>query len=165
MRLRKAIAALTISLTVAGGLCAAVPAKKTTQHKTAYRMPVSTAHRKPVSSAGKKAGVAPRTRTSRAPAKRAPARTWRKGQMAPTPDRYKEIQQALVDKGYLRGEATGKWDQDSADALRRFQHDQSLEPSGKLTSLSIIALGLGHKDEAPQAKPPVPPPAPPLSQP
>jgi peptidoglycan hydrolase-like protein with peptidoglycan-binding domain len=63
----------------------------------------------------------------------------------PTPDRYKEIQDALAKKGYLHGDPTGVWDQNSADALRRFQQDQNLQASGKLDSLSIIALGLGPK--------------------
>jgi len=74
--------------------------------------------------------------------------------MAPTPDRYKEIQDALAKKGYLHGEATGTWDQESADALRRFQQDQNLQPSGKLNSLSIIALGLGPKYDTGAEKPP-----------
>jgi peptidoglycan hydrolase-like protein with peptidoglycan-binding domain len=73
--------------------------------------------------------------------------------MTPTPERYKEIQQALAKRGYLHGEASGKWDQESVDALRRFQHDQNLEPSGKLNSLSLIALGLGPKYEASMDKP------------
>jgi len=66
-------------------------------------------------------------------------------QQAPTADRYKEIQQALVDKGYLHSEATGTWDADSAAALKRFQADQNLTADGKLSSLSLIALGLGPK--------------------
>ena len=70
---------------------------------------------------------------------------WHPGQTAPTPDRYKEIQEALAKKGYLHGAADGVWNQDSADALRRFQQDQNLQASGKLDSLSIIALGLGPK--------------------
>jgi peptidoglycan hydrolase-like protein with peptidoglycan-binding domain len=73
--------------------------------------------------------------------------------MAPTPERYKEIQDALAKRGYLHGEPTGKWDQESADALRHFQQDQNLEPSGKLNSLSIIALGLGPKHDSPPDKP------------
>lgn len=68
-----------------------------------------------------------------------------RGQAVPTPDRYKEIQDALAKKGYLHGDPTGVWDQNSADALRRFQQDQNLQASGKLDSLSIIALGLGPK--------------------
>lgn len=66
-------------------------------------------------------------------------------QQAPTPERYKEIQQALIAKGYLRGEASGQWDTESTDALKRFQADQNLTPDGKLSSLSLIALGLGPK--------------------
>ncbi len=78
--------------------------------------------------------------------------------MAPTPDRYKEIQEALVHKGYLHGEPSGKWDQESADALRRFQQEQNLQPTGKLDSLSLIALGLGPKYEATADKSPAPQP-------
>ncbi len=71
-----------------------------------------------------------------------PARSY---QQAPTPDRYKEIQQALASKGYLQSEPNGQWGSESADALKRFQADQSLMPDGKINSLSLIALGLGPK--------------------
>jgi len=70
--------------------------------------------------------------------------TWRNTQRTPTPERYKEIQQALASKGYLESTApTGIWDASSIEALKKFQHDQNLSPSGKLDSLSLIALGLG----------------------
>ena len=65
--------------------------------------------------------------------------------MAPTPERYMEIQQALADKGYYSGAVNGIWGADSVDALKRFQQDQNLAPDGKLGALSIIALGLGPK--------------------
>lgn len=68
--------------------------------------------------------------------------------MTPSPERYKEIQQALIDKGYFQGSATGAWGSDSTEALRRFQQDQKLEPTGKLDSLSLIALGLGPRRTA-----------------
>lgn len=74
-----------------------------------------------------------------------PATTWRNRQMNPTPDRYKEIQQALVDKGYLKSEPSGVWDADSASALQRFQTDQKLTPTGKINAPSLIDLGLGPK--------------------
>jgi len=64
-------------------------------------------------------------------------------QMQPTPDRYKEIQDALASKGYFAGEPDGTWGPSSAEALKRFQHDQSLNEDGKIDSLSLIALGLG----------------------
>ena len=79
--------------------------------------------------------------------------TWRNRQLAPSPERYQEIQNALVAKGYLQPEeADGKWNQTSADALKKFQADQNLEVNGKINSLSLIALGLGPKHDTP-AKP------------
>jgi hypothetical protein len=66
-------------------------------------------------------------------------------QTAPTPERYREIQQALATKGYFKGDSNGRWGADSIDALKRFQHDQNLDQTGKLDSVSLIALGLGPK--------------------
>jgi len=80
--------------------------------------------------------------------------SWRTTQRVPTPERYKEIQQALASKGYLEPNApTGEWNPSSVSALKKFQEDQNLEPSGKIDSLSLIALGLGPKHE-PQPSPP-----------
>jgi hypothetical protein len=69
----------------------------------------------------------------------------RKLPAAPTPERYQEIQQALAARGYYKGTVNGTWNSDSVDALKRFQTDQNLTPDGKLTSLSLIAMGLGPK--------------------
>ncbi len=71
-------------------------------------------------------------------AARQPAR-----QAAPSSDRYKEIQEALAQKGYLNTPPNGVWDQNAQDAMRKFQADRNLTVSGKLSSRSIIALGLG----------------------
>jgi hypothetical protein len=70
-------------------------------------------------------------------------------QIQPSSDRYKEIQAALVQKGYLSGEPTGVWDPDSIDALKRFQEDQKLDVTGKLSARSLISLGLGPKAPGP----------------
>jgi len=84
--------------------------------------------------------------TSRTRKKAVTRQSWRASQSQPTPERYKQFQEALIAKGYLHGEATGVWDQASMDAMRRFQKDQNLEPTGKPDqSLTIIALGLGPK--------------------
>lgn len=64
-------------------------------------------------------------------------------QASPTPERYKQIQQALADKGYLKSEPSGVWDAESSAALAQFQNDRKLTATGKLTSASLIALGLG----------------------
>jgi hypothetical protein len=99
-------------------------------------------------------------RGKKGPAKRV---TWRNRQLAPTPQRYKEIQEALASKGYLKPEdANGTWDQASVDALKKFQAGQNLDSTGKINSLSLIALGLGPKRETAAPKPPgESPPAPP----
>jgi murein L,D-transpeptidase YcbB/YkuD len=67
------------------------------------------------------------------------------GQPRPTEDRYLEIEQALASRGYLEREPSSAWTPDCAEALKRFQKDQNLPPNGKITSLSLIALGLGPK--------------------
>ena len=78
-----------------------------------------------------------------------PARATRsRAQAAPTKERYKQIQEALASKGYLPpSEATGRWTAASIDALKRFQANQNLDATGKINSLSLIALGLGPKHE------------------
>jgi len=77
--------------------------------------------------------------------KRASTASWKRTQQTPTPERYKEIQQALIDRGYLEGPPTGEWGPTSVDALKRFQQDQKLDPTGKLDALTLIGLGLGPK--------------------
>ena len=86
------------------------------------------------------------TRKKSVARKRVPS--WRSGQQAPTRERYLEIQQALISRGFLEGPATGTWGTDSIAALKKFQASQSLEASGKLDALTLIALGLGPKREA-----------------
>jgi peptidoglycan hydrolase-like protein with peptidoglycan-binding domain len=77
-------------------------------------------------------------------------------QLAPTPERYKEIQQALSEKGYSGGAVDGAWGPQWTDALKRFQKDQKIEGGGKLNSMSLIALGLGPKREGGVSAPPAP---------
>ena len=119
--------------------------------KTTPKQPASTpkksqpAPKKAVASAkpaaAKKTTTAKKT-TSKA-RKRVVAR--KRTQQKPTPERYTEIQTALIARGHLQGPATGVWSTDSAAALKRFQEEQKLEPTGKLDALSLIRLGLGPK--------------------
>jgi murein L,D-transpeptidase YcbB/YkuD len=75
--------------------------------------------------------------------------TWRNRQATPSSDRFREIQSALVAKGYLPADgASGAWDQASADAIKKFQSEQNLDSNGKINSLSLIALGLGPRHES-----------------
>jgi len=86
----------------------------------------------------------------------------RSRQQTPTNDRYREIQQALADRGYLKSEPSGVWGPESVDALKQFQSSKNLQATGKLTSQSLIGLGLGPKTAGPLVMPsaadPVPPP-------
>lgn len=72
-------------------------------------------------------------------------------QVVPTPDRYREIQAALAARGYLQQEPTGVWNAQSADALKQFQTETNLSPTGRLSALTLIGLGLGPRFSDPQA--------------
>ena len=130
-----AMAAMIALAWSAGGTAAVqqtTPAKKTAAKKKA------TPARK---------GAATRSASSRG--KKTPGKrgvTWRNRQTSPTPDRYRQIQGALASKGFLKPEdATGTWNQTSADAMKKFQTEQNLDSTGKINSLSLIALGLGPR--------------------
>ena len=74
--------------------------------------------------------------------RRARRRTY---QLHPTAARYKQIQQALADKGYYHGEIDGEWGPQSISALQRFQTERGIENEGKVTALALIGLDLGPK--------------------
>jgi peptidoglycan hydrolase-like protein with peptidoglycan-binding domain len=104
----------------------------------------------PTSSTPKK-----KTTKSKSKAKARPAAPPR--QSTPGPERYREIQQSLVEKGYLKSPPSGVWDAESTEAMRRFQAANQLDVTGKLSSKTLIALGLGPKESSP---PPAAPPKP-----
>jgi hypothetical protein len=129
------------------------PAKKPAVASVAKKAPSKSAAVKP-GVATKKPSAATTTASAKRGVKKAPATTWRNRQTSPTSDRYKEIQDALVAKGYLPSEeATGNWGEASADALKKFQAEETLETTGKINALSLIALGLGPKHDSLPARP------------
>jgi Putative peptidoglycan binding domain len=75
----------------------------------------------------------------------ATATRYRAMQQHPTQERYQQIQQALADHGFYKGDVNGVWGSDSVDALKQFQQSQKLSATGKIDSVSLIALGLGPK--------------------
>jgi len=138
-------------------LCLAAPGfppeqKKSTgtvaQKKSSSAKKKPSSAKKPAASAKKKSAPSKKgaAASKKSRSKKRPP-SWRTGQQTPTRERYQEIQQALVDKRYLQGPATGVWGPESVEALKKFQADQNLEPSGKLDSLSLITLGLGPRRE------------------
>lgn len=102
--------------------------------------------RTPVRATGRTTAAASSRPASRSTQKQAVKASVRRAtQATPSADRYREIQQAMVEKGYYKGDPNGTWGPDSVDALKRFQKEQKLEPNGKLDAVSLIALGLGPK--------------------
>jgi hypothetical protein len=65
------------------------------------------------------------------------------GQQSIDPARVTEIQQALIREHYLSGEATGRWDADTAAAMQKYQADQGWQTKLMPDSRAIKKLGLG----------------------
>ncbi|MBZ5632438.1 MAG: peptidoglycan-binding protein [Acidobacteriia bacterium] len=150
---------VVLALSTALALWAAIPAsksKKTTGKATGTKKAAPKGSKgsssKGSTSKGSKSkgtkAVAGKKSTS---ANTAAARYRRSTQKEPVPERYKEIQRSLADRGYFAGPVNGTWGPDSVEALKRFQRDQNIGDDGKLGSLSLIALGLGPKRGASEA--------------
>jgi peptidoglycan hydrolase-like protein with peptidoglycan-binding domain len=96
----------------------------------------------PVKAAGKSAK--PAASKSRGKKSRHSSRRER-GQKAPAPDRISEIQQALAKEGSFNGTPSGKWDDSTVEAMKKFQAGHGLNPSGKLDAHTLQKLGLGSQ--------------------
>lgn len=89
------------------------------------------------------------TKKSPSSAKRGKARAKRssqkskRGQKEPTADRISEIQKALAKNGSYAGEPSGKWDDATVDAMKKFQEFHGLNPTGKVDAKTLQQLGLG----------------------
>jgi peptidoglycan hydrolase-like protein with peptidoglycan-binding domain len=69
---------------------------------------------------------------------------WKKhGQQHIASDRAREIQEALIRQQYLRGPATGNWDESSREAMIRYQHDHGWQSKSVPDARALIELGLG----------------------
>lgn len=117
------------------------------------------------------------TTTGKHSTKKKKARTSKKrGQNAIDTERTQQIQEALIREHYLQGEASGKWDDATQAALRRYQADHGWQNKTVPDSRALIKLGLGPNhdhllnpetamtaapasDPKPAAKPAVTPPA------
>ena len=66
-----------------------------------------------------------------------------RGQQAIDGERARQIQQALVREHYLNGQPSGKWDDSTQGALRRYQADQGWQSKSVPDARALIRLGLG----------------------
>jgi peptidoglycan hydrolase-like protein with peptidoglycan-binding domain len=125
MRLRTSITAGLALLLTAGTAWSAAPTPAKATRSSA----------KPASAASK-----PRVKKSGKHSKRR-----ERGQKAPAPERISEIQQALAKDGSFTGTPSGKWDDSTVEAMKKFQAGHGLSPSGKLDALTLQKLGLGSQ--------------------
>lgn len=84
-----------------------------------------------------------RSRTTKGKGKSAKTR----GQNAIESERAQQIQEALIREHYMNGEPSGKWDEATQAALRRFQADQGWQSKSVPDSRALIKLGLGPSHE------------------
>ena len=125
------------------GLCLAAALAIGVAAQTAAKSPKSGST---VAAAAKRKASSKSTARAKGKAKsRSASARRRPGQLKPTPERYKEIEQALAARGYLGEEPSGKWGTSSVEALKTFQADNQIPPTGRLDSLSLIQLGLGPR--------------------
>jgi peptidoglycan hydrolase-like protein with peptidoglycan-binding domain len=68
---------------------------------------------------------------------------YRLAKMRPSEDRITEIQQALIREGYLKQEATGKWDDATRSAMRNYQQANGFNVTGLPEAKALMKLGLG----------------------
>jgi hypothetical protein len=148
-------------LALLGALMWIVPARlradTTTQHKSA-----TTVKHKSSTPAQRRAHRASQHRAPQAPttasqhrsthraskrhisprAARAAARR-RRAQLRPEPERIEEIQKALAQAGYFNGQPKGLWDDQTREAMRRYQADHGFPATGLPEAKSLMKLGLG----------------------
>lgn len=91
-----------------------------------------------------KATTGTHSKTSKSAAKR-PARA--RGQSSPDSDRTREIQTALIREHYMSGSPSGSWDNQTRDALTRYQKDHGWQSKVVPDSRALIKLGLGPSRE------------------
>jgi len=66
-----------------------------------------------------------------------------RGQQKIDSERARSIQEALIREHYLSGEPTGAWNQESEEAMRRYQGDHGWQTKEVPDSRALIKLGLG----------------------
>lgn|GEM_PF-1053619 len=82
-------------------------------------------------------------RSARASARRSPTRrlVLRPGGLIPR-ERVREIQLALIERGFLEGPPTGVYDARTVEAMKRFQEAEGIEVTGYPTAHALYRLGL-----------------------
>jgi hypothetical protein len=130
---------LTASLCVGETTSAPHPKKRPGHKATSHKAPAHdiSAHK----AAARKNTAKSTHRTSKTSKKSKKAHV--RGQAAIDDQRAQQIQEALVREHYMNGEPSGKWDDVTQQALRRYQADQGWQSKTVPDSRALIRLGLG----------------------
>jgi peptidoglycan hydrolase-like protein with peptidoglycan-binding domain len=163
-QLSKLVRAGLALATVAAGVTSGASAQTATNKNSTNAPGSSSLHSTPMhssSSSSKPSTKSPTTKTAstksgKGSGKKSSKSRKVKGQAAPTPERINEIQDALTKKGMFSGEPTGKWDDSTVDAMRKFQSSNHLNPTGKMDAPTLQKLGFGSETAGVAA--PTPPP-------
>lgn len=71
-----------------------------------------------------------------------------RGQREISPERAREIQEALIKQNYLTGSPTGEWDAATQAAMQKYQADNGWQTKITPDSRALIKLGLGPDNSA-----------------
>jgi peptidoglycan hydrolase-like protein with peptidoglycan-binding domain len=115
-----------------GLLCFAAPAVGAT-----------TPSKKPATTASTTTAKSPAHKSKRSRGKSKSKSSKSRGQKAIDAERTQQIQQALIREHYMEGKPSGKWDDATQAALRRYQADQGWQSKTVPDSRALIKLGLG----------------------
>lgn len=144
--------------------CACVPASAASQSSThqasthqdsssnaAAKKPASATtstapHHKATTTAAASKKSASKTHTA-STGKRSSRKKPVRGQQKIDSERAQAIQQALIREHYLSGEPTGTWNQNSEEAMRRYQTDHGWQNKEVPDSRALIKLGLGPSND------------------
>jgi hypothetical protein len=125
---------LGLAVQTSAAAAADISTKSSASSSSAH--PVSVKHSKHKSSAAKHSSKGKHSRSkTKVKAKR--------GQQAIDSPRAREIQEALIREHYMEGEPSGKWDDATQDALKRYQAAQGWQSKTVPDSRALINLGLG----------------------
>jgi hypothetical protein len=108
----------------------ALPASAAPKHKTHKHSTATASKTSSKSVHGKKSRKSKKTARSH-------------GQQAIDGQRARQIQEALIREHYMDGEPTGNWDQQTREALVRYQGDNGWQTKVVPDSRALIKLGLG----------------------
>jgi hypothetical protein len=128
--------ALVCAFIVVAGASESTTASSTKTHPKAATNTTSSAKKKSTSSTKGKHSSSRKKKTART-----------RGQQKIDSERAQSIQEALIREHYLKGEATGTWNQASEDAMRRYQSDHGWQSKTVPDSRALISLGLGPSND------------------